>query len=119
MKRAALLVARISMALQGALYLGFAIDRLLGASSAGGMGRLVLALLLFANSAAFCVLAYLAPRYARWLQILTLAFLAVNLALSLTDQVGFWDYLVFALNFVGMGGYVGYQRAAGREDRMK
>ncbi len=110
MKRAAFLVARISMVLQGVLYLGFAIDRLLGASSAGAVGSVVMAALLLANAIAFFVLAYLVPRHARWLQVITVAFLAVNLALSLTDQVGFWDYLVFALNLAGIGGYVVYQR---------
>jgi F0F1-type ATP synthase assembly protein I len=85
----------ILMAAQGALWVVLGVLR----EMAGSMDSI--ALLMFLNAALFIFFAFL-YRKTRWLTALTMTFLAGNLVLSLTDQTGALDFIVFALDAAGL-----------------
>ena len=58
-----------------------------------------------ANAVLFMVLG-MQFRRGRWMQLLTAAFLAVNLALTISDQMGIWDYLSAALDVAAISSFL-------------
>lgn len=99
MKRFALTSFRILAAVQGALWVCFSV---FGSDKAK---MLPLALLMFLNGCAFVSAAIFAQRLkrAKWLPAV---FLAVNLLLTITDQMGAFDYIVLVLNIATIAAFV-------------
>jgi hypothetical protein len=61
----------------------------------------IVGLLMFGNAAVLAGLGYgLGTRYRRWSCYLSLVFVALNLVLGVTDEVGLFDVLVMVLNAV-------------------
>ena len=58
--------------------------------------------LMIANGVVFFAFLLLAETKNVFLRILTLAFLAINLVLSFTDQIGLFDYVAMALNILAI-----------------
>ena len=100
-KRTAAIAAQVAMLAQAVLWIVFAVMRIIKIS---GSMDVVLALLMVANGIAFAVLGCLLKR--RWLplKILTVSFLLINLVLTVTDQMGVYDWLVLGLNVISLGG---------------
>lgn len=57
----------------------------------------LVSLLLALDGLGFLAFAYLFPKNIAF-RILAAAYLAANIVLTITDQMGMWDYLVLALN---------------------
>ena len=60
---------------------------------------IVMKLLMAADGICFAALAFLYNRNL-FLKIITPLFLAVNLILTFTDQMGLWDYIILAANVI-------------------
>lgn len=58
----------------------------------------IIASLMIANGAAFVLLFYLITKKGFFIRACSFLFLFVNLALTLTDQMGFFDYIILLLN---------------------
>ena len=92
--------------LNGAVWLLFCVQTLI--SDDGAFGLLagpagVILGLMFVNGVLLFALAWLAPRRNRWWYFFSVGYVGLNAVLSITDQVGFFDYLVFTLNLVLLG----------------
>ncbi len=100
LKRAVVIAAWIAMLAQAVFWVVSAVLRTVNVS---GTMDAVLAVLMLADGVAFAVLACLLKK--RWLllKIATLSFLLVNLALTVTDQMGVYDWIVLALNGIAAG----------------
>jgi hypothetical protein len=85
---------KIMMMAQGVLWAALAIFRSLGNLP---LPPDFIAILMFADAALFFAFGFL-YRKARWLCLFTAFFLAGNLILSLTDQTGALDFIVFGAN---------------------
>jgi len=96
LKRIAAIAAQTAMLAQAALWVIFAVMRIIDIS---GSMDMVWALLM--------------------LKILTLAFLLVNLVLTVTDQMGVYDWLALGLNIVSLGGVVVSYWSGSRKDTDK
>jgi hypothetical protein len=59
-----------------------------------------------ANAVLFMVSGLCSFRRGRWMQLLTAAFLAVYLALTISDQMGIWDYLTPALDVAAISSFL-------------
>jgi hypothetical protein len=74
-------------------------------------GRLILAgilaILMFGNAAGMCLCAVFLGKRNRWLYFITLAFLTLNILLTITDQVGFLDWVTLAIDLILFGILVG------------
>jgi len=92
------------MVLQGLLWIFFGIQATATHSAASAMHTIIIALMLL-NGVLFILFA-LFFRKALWLKILTILFLAGNVALTVTDQMGFLDYLVLLLNSISIIAFV-------------
>ena len=99
MKSRADLLLKIIMPAQGLLWLAFVLWRVFDESDALSTGETVLIILMALNAILFVLLSRL-YRKALLLKIVTALFLAVNLILTFTDQMGLFDYIVLALNIV-------------------
>jgi len=73
-----------------------------------GISRIVTAVLMFLNSAGFLVLVFLIGRLKPLVFFVTVGFIALNIALTLTDQVGGWDYFILGLNVITFILYLWY-----------
>ncbi len=87
----------ISMVLQGLLWILF-ITGVLGLPATTGM---LIRVLMLINGLFFIALAFIGHR-ARWLSVLTVAFLVINLVLTVTDQMGVYDYTVLIMNIISI-----------------
>ncbi|MFH1513095.1 MAG: hypothetical protein ABIG45_07045 [Bacillota bacterium] len=85
---------RLLMILQGFLWFYLAAENALSDRVA-----LPIVILAFLDGACYVVLGLLDIRKLLW-RMLSLAFLAANLILTFTDQLGFYDYLVMGWNIV-------------------
>ena len=101
LKRIAVTAAQAAMLAQAVMWTVFAVMRLIELS---GSMDMVLAILMFANAAAFAVLGCLFKKRRLLLKISTLAFLFVNMVLTFTDQMGVYDWIVLGLNIISLGG---------------
>lgn len=86
-----------AMILQGLLWIVFSIIQMNTTQS-----YFIVTLLMIANALAFFGFAVVFKFKILFLRILTLIFLFINLILTFTDQMGFWDYLVLALNVINI-----------------
>lgn len=67
----------------------------------------ILPILMVANGIGFFLSALLFDRN-KFFKILVYAFLFINLILTLTDETGFYDYLVLVLNVISMTSLIAY-----------
>jgi hypothetical protein len=63
----------------------------------------VVIILMFANAGAMFVIGFWLGRKSKWAYFLALAVLLVNILLTFTDQVGFYDIVTVLLDFVTLG----------------
>jgi hypothetical protein len=71
-----------------------------------GAAPLAVAALMAIDGVAFAVLALLAVRESRLVRWTTLLFLLANAVLTVTDQMGAWDWAVLAANLIGLAAAV-------------
>ena len=60
----------------------------------------VMALLILGNAAGMFFCGLFVTRRSRFLYAVTLAFLAINLLLTITDQVGLWDWITLGIDLI-------------------
>jgi tetrahydromethanopterin S-methyltransferase subunit D len=60
----------------------------------------IISVLMAGNGLVLMIMALIIVRGSRLVLFLAAGFVSVNAVLSITDQVGFWDYLVLGLNLV-------------------
>ena len=83
--------------------------RLLNGSSTPTITLWVIAILMFGNVAAMLAAGLWLGRQSKWVFLFALAVLAVNILLTFTDQVGFFDLVTALLDF-GILGLLLYDR---------
>lgn len=101
--------AKIVYIAQILCYLSAAIWLILGIISLGKLQQdqavpvvvlFLMAVMMLINAAVFMVSGYGLGKRNRWLYYLGLAVVSVNLVLTVTDQVGFYDWIVLVINVV-------------------
>ncbi len=63
----------------------------------------IMGVMMFGNAGAMLLSAWLLPKKRMPFVIFALAILAVNILLTFTDQVGFWDWLTVLIDFTLVG----------------
>ncbi len=86
----------ISMIMQGLIWLAFSGITLL---SIDKINSIIIAVLMIIDGACFIVLAFIFDRN-KFFKICTIAFIIINLILTVTDQMGIFDYIVLLLNIL-------------------
>lgn len=77
----------------------------------------VVSVLMLLNGLFFIALSFFGYR-SRWLSMLTFAFLAVNLVLSVTDQMGVYDIIVLVMNILSIAACMAIVRTKVRAGRV-
>ena len=88
------------------VWLVLAINNILRLESISNTPMIVLwvvIILMFANAGAMFVTGLWLGRQSKWAYFLALAILLVNILLTFTDQVGFYDIVTVLLDFVTLG----------------
>ncbi len=104
MKKNTAIILRCLLVLQGLFWLVMSALGLLKPDAKNE--QVFIAILMIANGAAFIVLALTVNKDMLLLRIFSMAFLFVNLILTVTDQMGTLDYCTLALNIVTLAGYI-------------
>lgn len=90
------------------LVLGFAtLAEPAGLAALDGQFRWIVSAAMAANAAALAIAGWLLGLRRRSVWLFALALLAVNIALTLTDQAGFYDWVTLALDVVVVGLLIG------------
>lgn len=63
----------------------------------------IMGVMMFGNAGAMLLSAWLLPKKRMHFVIFSLAVLVVNILLTFTDQVGFWDWLTVLIDFMLVG----------------
>ncbi|MDD5017968.1 MAG: hypothetical protein PHO15_07730 [Eubacteriales bacterium] len=102
MKKKVKIALQTVMILQGVLWIVFGMAGLTKADI--GMTAALFVILMLANGILFIVLALVVEKDMLILKIFTAIFIFVNLILTITDQVGLFDYCVLILNIMSISG---------------
>ncbi len=100
MRRSLNVVVTALMLLQGVLWLAFGAYQLVTA----GSQMPLISVLMLGNGALFTFFGLFHKKEKRWIAIAALLFLTANLILTVTDQMGLYDYLVLALDVLSIAG---------------
>jgi hypothetical protein len=102
MKRYSLFIVQFLFLLNGVLWLIFSFVGLFNAIDGvvAMLGPWLLAIMMAGNGMVFLVLGIFSQRGWRWMYYIALAFLAVNIILSFTDQFGFFDLFTMLVDIV-------------------
>jgi hypothetical protein len=71
----------------------------------------ILAILMFVNVGAMLFCALTIGKGRKWFYFLALAVLALNIVLSITDEFGFFDFLVLALDVLLLGLLISHRKS--------
>ena len=102
----AVLVAQWLFFLNAAIWFFFGITRILRLANGNNPPIITLwaiTILMFGNVGAMVVTGLWLGRQSRWAFLLALAVLFINILLTFTDQVGFFDIVTALLDFVILG----------------
>lgn len=105
-KPRSVLVAQMLFFINGGVWLIFGIAsflRLSNGSSTPTITLWVIAILMLGNVGAMLVAALWLGRQSKWAFLFALVVLALNILLTFTDQVGFFDIITALLDFVILG----------------
>lgn len=101
-----ILIAQSLFFLNACIWLIFAVNSILRLESISNTPIIVLwvvILLMFANAGAMFVTGLWLGRQSKWAYFLALAVLSVNILLTFSDQVGFYDIVTVLLDLVILG----------------
>ena len=93
-------ILKYVLILQGGLWVYFAVQFTVAHFEAHVIYNVISALMIL-DAIAFITIAFLYDK-ARWLKFITALFLAGNLVLTVTDQMGLADYIVLVLNIISI-----------------
>ena len=93
------LIYRITMAIQSIMWIVFAAVMLIHTYASTSV---IINILMIANGITFFVFLCLSEKKIVILRILSFLFLLVNLVLTITDQMGIFDYIVLGLNILAV-----------------
>lgn len=97
MTKTAGLIYKLIMMLQALFWVITGVNMLVGQPN-----HYIIASLMVINGAAFVLLYYLVTKKGFFIRACTFLFLFVNLALTLTDQMGIYDYIILILNVLAV-----------------
>jgi hypothetical protein len=97
LKNTALLILKIILLAQAVFWLAQSIYYA-AAFGLGAIPYIIVTALTLLDAAAFAALALLLKYWRLPVRLLILLFLLANTALTFTDQVGVWDYIILVLN---------------------
>lgn len=107
MRRISLLkISQTLFSLNALIWVGLGIGTLWRLGDTSPNLRFIMAIMgvmMFGNAGAFLLSAWLLPKKRMPVVIFALAVLLVNILLTFTDQVGFWDWATVLIDFVLVG----------------
>ena len=94
-------IAKFLLMLLGFIWIVFGIfSTWLGGETVAGMW--VIVIMMFGDGLAYLGIGFLLHRFPRLMQLAGLGLVAVNIILTFTDQLGFFDYFTFVLNLAAL-----------------
>ncbi len=115
MKRIAKKVLQLDLLIQFVFWLALSVYY----ATSQGIGELqhiIMPALMIANGVLFAVFAYLMAKEVFLVKLIVFFFILMNTILTLTDQVGWLDYLILALNLVALVSFILTIIPAGKTD---
>ena len=100
------LIAQWLFFINACVWLIFAVNNILRLENISNTPMIILwvvIILMFANAGALFVTGLWLGRQSKWAYFFALAVLLVNILLTFTDQVGFYDIVTVLLDFVTLG----------------
>ena len=106
-------VAQALFALNGFVWIGLGAGTLLRLGDTSSNLQVIMAIMgviMFGNAGAFLLSAWLLPKKRMPVFIFALLLLVVNILLTFTDQVGFWDWATVSIDFLLVGILLGWRK---------
>jgi len=97
-----IIITQVLFSLNAAVWLALGIASLANPRIPGLTGQII-AILIFGNAGALLFCAYGIGKRKKWLFYAALALLVVNVLLTFSDQMGFYDWATLALDLVLVG----------------